>query len=307
MFLELVWVIHRANSKAAEEASIYVVKELKQNGIDVIKITGNTSNNVLPELLKPRNKLPNLVIVLGGDGTVLNAAHHLAMHMIPILSFNVGGNLGFLTHDQSLLSNKKIWKIIINDQFSIHKRMMLSAKIESLNGSENTTQKKSLDHKQSLIALNDFYIRAFCEENSPTCNLELQIDGEVVDQYKGDGLILSTPTGSTAYSMASGGPIVHPNLEAIIVSPICPMSLSSRPIIVPGSSTLIIKPVGDRSRKVKIWQDGRGGKLIEPGESCLIERASHNALMMVLRENTSYYRTLTQKLHWAGSIHAKNI
>ena len=128
------------------------------------------------------------------------------------------------------------------------------------------------------------------------------IDGEVVDQYKGDGLILSTPTGSTAYSMASGGPIMHPNIEAIIVSPICPMSLSSRSIIVPASSRLVIKPLGDKTQRVKLWQDGTGGELIEPGECCIIKRASNNAQMMILQQSTSYYRTLTQKLHWAGSL-----
>ena len=184
---------------------------------------------------------------------------------------------------------------------------MLEARIEKNTATylSSRPEKSDLNNVKNLSALNDFYIRAYYEENSPTCTLELEIDGEVVDQYKGDGLIVSTPTGSTAYSMASGGPIIHPEIEAIIVSPICPMSLSSRPIIVPSSSKLVVKPLGDKTQRVKLWQDGTGGELIEPGELCTIKRASNNAQLMILQHSTSYYRTLTQKLHWAGSINRK--
>ena len=93
-----------------------------------------------------------------------------------------------------------------------------------------------MSSKKLYWALNDFYIRAYRDEVSPTCTLELAIDGEVVDKYKGDGLIFSTPTGSTAYAMAAGGPILHPGLQAILVHPICPMSLASRPVVVPPSA-----------------------------------------------------------------------
>ncbi len=297
MFLDLVWLICRANSKAAKITSSYVSKELKDNCIEVITTISNSSDNSLVQLLESTKQLPSLAIVLGGDGTVLHAAQQLAKHNIPILSFNVGGNLGFLTHDGNLLNDSTIWKTIIENKFSIHQRMMLEARIE----------RNGLKNNSTPNALNDFYIRSSHEDNSPTCTLELEIDGEVVDQYRGDGLIVSTPTGSTAYSMASGGPILHPEIEAIIVSPICPMSLSSRPIIVPSSSRLVVKvkPLCNQTQRVKLWQDGAGGDLIEPGERCIINRASNNVKMMILEQSTSYYRTLTQKLHWAGSINRK--
>ena len=131
---------------------------------------------------------------------------------------------------------------------------------------------------------------------------ELEIDGETVDRYKGDGLIIATPTGSTAYAMATGGPILHPGIQAIIVSAICPISLSSRPVVVPAQSRLVIKPVGDRTRRVKLWQDGVSGTLIEPGDSYVIRQAKQQAQMVVLQESPSYYRTLAKKLHWASSI-----
>ena len=107
--------------------------------------------------------------------------------------------------------------------------------------------------------------------------------------------------------MASGGPILHPGVEAIIVSPICSMSLSSRPVVVPPTSRLVIKPKGDRTRKVKLWQDGSSSTFLEPGDSCVIQKAPHHARLLILEESPSYYRTLTQKLRWAGSINKAQI
>ena len=304
MLLDLVWLICRANSRAAETEALYIQQKLESLGGDVVNLKSSLKNNTFQSIFSEKSKLPNLAIVLGGDGTVLDAARHLAIHQVPILSFNVGGNLGFLTHDPRLLRDPKLWQKIKQDNFAIEQRMMLQAKLEKTTHSDSYIhlERNPLKTKNSYWALNDFYIRASGDEVSTTCNLELSIDGEVVDQYKGDGLILSTPTGSTAYAMASGGAILHPGIEAIVVSPICPMSLSSRPIIVPPASRLVIKPKSDRTRKVKLWQDGAGTTVLEPGDRCVIQKARHPAQMVILEQSPSYYRTLTQKLHWAGSL-----
>ena len=304
MFLDLIWVIYRADNKKAKKESIKLVNGLKRIGVEVLIAKICINDNPLSELLSSKEQLPNLAVVLGGDGTVLDAARQLAIHNIPILSFNIGGHLGFLTHDQRLLYDPKLWQRITDDHFAIEQRMMIEATVKNEVSTHLSFQSKEkvLTSKVHFRALNDFYIRAYPDEVSPTCSLTLEIDGEVVDQYRGDGLILSTPTGSTAYSMASGGPILHPGIEAIIVSPICPMSLSSRPVIVPAASRLVIKPLGARTRRVKLWQDGAGAALLEPGDRCVIERARNSARMVVLEQSPSYYRTLTQKLHWAGSL-----
>ena len=102
--------------------------------------------------------------------------------------------------------------------------------------------------------------------------------------------------------MAAGGPILHPEIDAIVVSAICPMSLSSRPIVIPGNSKLVVNALGDQNRKIKLWQDGASGALIQAGDKCIIKKAQHHAQMVVLEQSPSYYRTLTQKLHWAGSL-----
>ncbi len=308
MRLDLVWVIYRAGSHVAEKEALVIASELKLHGANIFSAKIGLGENPFRKLLSESNRFPDLTIVLGGDGTVLNAARHLAKHKVPILCFNVGGNLGFLAHDRGLLTARDLWQRIIEDNFSIEKRMMLKANIESttsLHKSLLNSDEDPCDTKNTFLALNDIYFRNYGDEVSPTCTLELEIDGESVDEYRGDGLIFSTPTGSTAYAMASGGPILHPDIEAIIVSAICPISLSSRPIVVPAKSKLVITQSGENTRRVKLWQDGASGALIESGDRCVIQKAAHQAFILVLEESPSYYRTLTQKLHWAGSFESK--
>jgi NAD+ kinase len=254
--------------------------------------------------------LPDLALVLGGDGTVLGAARHLAVHDIPILSINVGGHLGFLTHDRRVLRGDQIWQRLQDDQFAIERRMMLQAMVDRRSAEDRAASPGPLqqpdleDDEEHHWAFNDFYLRAYRDEISPTCTLELEIDGEVIDQVRGDGLILSTPTGSTGYALAAGGPILHPGIDAIIVAPICPMSLSSRTLVVPPRARLVIWPLGAGDHRIKLWKDGVGCTVLEPGECCVVQQARHHALMVLLNQSPSYYRTLSHKLHWAGSLHA---
>jgi NAD+ kinase len=238
---------------------------------------------------------------------VLGAARHLAPLGVPILSFNVGGHLGFLTHERQLLKlsgeEECLWDRLRDDRFALERRMMLQAHVErgrtyGLDGGSGGPE----DHEETHLALNDFYFRPCLDEVSPTCVLELEIDGEVVDQYRGDGLIIATPTGSTGYAMAAGGPILHPGIEAIVVNPICPMSLSSRAVVVPPRSQLSVWPLGETSRRVKLWKDGAHATQLEPGDRAMVQRSSHPALQVVLEQSPSYYRTLTRKLHWTGSL-----
>jgi NAD+ kinase len=186
----------------------------------------------------------------------------------------------------------------------MERRMMLQAHVERgrTYGLEDGSAAPQEDLEETHLALNDFYFRPCLDEVSPTCILELEIDGEVVDQYRGDGLIIATPTGSTGYSMAAGGPILHPGIEAIVVNPICPMSLSSRAVVVPPRSQLSVWPLGETSRRVKLWKDGAHATQLEPGDRAIVQRSTHPALQVVLEQSPSYYRTLTRKLHWTGSL-----
>ena len=296
MRLELVLVIYRVDSPIAKEAAFYCSENLQSKGIEVFIQESKLIKIPVEEIISTQQKKPNLAIILGGDGTVLDAARQLCMYEIPILSFNVGGNLGFLTHDQELLDNEHLWQDLVSDQFLIEKRMMIEATIGDSDKNDSKVKSKR------YWALNDFYLRVFGEELSPTCTLSLEINGEPVDEYKGDGLILATPTGSTAYAMASGGPILHPSIEGIIITAICPMSLSSRPTVVPANSELVIKLINSRSKQIKLWQDGSLACILETSNRCTIKRSKMPAKMVVLKEKSSYYKTLRKKLHWGGNI-----
>ncbi len=313
MQLERVWVIVRSASPVAQHQASLCAEDLRRQGVQVTMATSGASANPFPGLLASEPILPDLTLVLGGDGTVLGAARYLGPLGIPILSFNVGGHLGFLTHEcrQLVLASSSaednLWQRLRDDRYSLQRRMMLEAFVDRGDGvPEGEEWRDPQDTGAGRVhrALNDFYFRPCLHEDSPTCLLELEIDGEVVDQFRGDGLIIATSTGSTAYAMAAGGPILHPGIDAIVVNPICPMSLSSRPLVVPPCSRLAVWPLGVLSRRVRIWKDGAHAAVIEPGEHCVIQRSRHCALMVVLDQSPSYYRTLSHKLHWAGDLTA---
>ena len=300
MTTNLIWILYRSDSDTAYTETLNCKKIIEGYGKKVLFSEISNETNNINQLFSVSEVLPEITIVLGGDGTVLRAARYLSPKNIPILSFNVGGNLGFLTHDRHILKQANFWERVSKNRFNIQKRMMLEATVfKEENNHKNTI-------KRSFFALNDFYLRSCTDEIAPTCSLELEIDGEAVDKYKGDGLIFSTPTGSTAYSMAAGGPIIHPSLDAIIVSAICPMSLASRPIVVPPESQLVIKPIREKKQKVKLWLDGSSGCLIEANDTCLIKKSNHSTSIIILDENLSYYKTITQKLHWASSLNESN-
>ena len=247
MRLETVWLIHRAASQAALRQARRCAQTLRDQGVKVAVAMSGANANPFPGLLADEGTHPDLAVVLGGDGTVLGAARHLAPLGVPILSFNVGGHFGFLTQERKLLGHGHetegafdLWQRLRDDRFALERRMMLEARTDS----SDTVH----------TALNDLYLRPGIDEVTPTCVLELEIDGEVVDQFRGDGLIMSTATGSTGYSMAAGGPILHPGVEAIVVNPICPMSLSSRPLVVPPRAQLAVWPLGPSNSRVRLWK-----------------------------------------------------
>jgi NAD+ kinase len=323
MQLERVWLILRKGSQAAQRQARRCAQDLRSQGVTVTTAVSGLGLNPFPGLLATEAELPDLAVVLGGDGTVLAAGRHLASHGVPLLSFNVGGHLGFLTHERRLLRlqgdghgeagghdpDDTLWQRLRDDRFAIERRMMLEARVDRGDGVPQEGDGASDGDLGGVgdgphTALNDFYFRPALDELSPTCILELEIDGEVVDQYRGDGLIIGTPTGSTGYAMAAGGPILHPGIEAIVVTPICPMSLSSRAVVVPPGSRLSVWPLGETSRRVKLWKDGAHATVLEPGDRCVLQRGRHPVLMLQLQQSPSYYSTLTHKLHWAGSLTA---
>ena len=139
-----------------------------------------------------------------------------------------------------------------------------------------------------------------------TNQIQIEINAEKVNAYKGDGLIIASSTGSTAYSMAAGGPIVHPSIDALVINPICPMSLASRPIVVPHTSNIIIRAVKKSQGAIKLWRDGSKCMTIKQNYYCEIGKGPKSAKMIKFNKSISYYSKLIKKLEWKGDLSLNN-
>jgi NAD+ kinase len=296
--LKQVIIVHKAGDALSQRKAEECAEQLEKRQCRVLLGPSGPKDNPYPVFLAsvPHHSI-DLAVVLGGDGTALTAARHLASDGIRILAVNVGGHLGFLTEPADVLKDsEQVWDRLTQDLFAVQRRMMLQAR--TFEG-DRTNMEPLSDH---YLALNEMCIKPASADRMITSILEMEIDGEVVDQYQGDGLLVATPTGSTCYTMAASGPIVHPGMDAIVITPICPLSLSSRPIVLPPGSVVSIWPLVDRDLNTKLWMDGVLATPIWPGQRVDIRMADRAAEFIILRENYSYYQTLREKLQWAGAL-----
>ena len=300
MKLSLVLIVYRSDSSIALEASKLCEEVLKVKNIKSKRIASNFHKDEVEKYLCNPELRPNIGIVLGGDGTFLKCANILADYDIPLLSINIGGNLGFLTQEKDFLFDKSFIEILKNEEYIIDFRNRLKCDV-CINGIG--PEKKII---KSYDALNDFYFKSVEEDISPTNQIQIEIDYEKVNEYKGDGLIISSSTGSTAYSMAAGGPIVHPNVDAMIINPICPMSLASRPIVIPNTSKVIIKPVKKSKGEIKLWRDGSKCMTIKEMYFCEVKKGESPCKIIRFKKSANYYNTLIKKLDWKGDLSQKN-
>jgi NAD+ kinase len=223
----------------------------------------------------------DLILVLGGDGTMLAASREAAPRGIPILPINLGG-LGFLTSftlDQLYPALEEA----LAGRTAIEERVLLLAE-RTHNGNVLAQQRVLNDavvHKGTLARM---------------IELELYIDGGFVCRYRADGLIVATPTGSTAYSMSAGGPIVHPAVESILITPICPHTLSDRPVVVPDASHIELKLL-ESSDSVFLTLDGQIGVPMQLGDTVRITRAAER-LKLLHPPTITYFEILRNKLKW---------
>ena len=299
MKLSLVLIVYRSDSVVALEASKFCEEVLKSRNIRSNRIESDFHKDDIEKYLYSPKSRPDIGIVLGGDGTFLKCANALGDYDIPLLSINIGGNLGFLTQEKNFLFDKSFVEILENEEYIIDFRNRLNCNV-CTNVSSPEKIIKSYD------ALNDFYFKSVEEDLSPTNQIQIEIDNEKVNEYKGDGLIISTSTGSTAYSMAAGGPIVHPQINAMIINPICPMSLASRPIVIPDTSKVIIKPVKKSKGAIKLWRDGSKCMTIRETYYCEIKKSKLPCKIIKFKKSINYYSTLIKKLDWKGDLSIKN-
>ena len=262
----------RSLKKWLEEQHVQVFLEMAISG--KIDSTGGLSWNDLA-------CKSELVVALGGDGTMLRAAHYLAGHRVPLLGINLG-SFGYLT-EVNLNEIHSTLELIISGNFVTEKRMMLDVSIK---------RGKTVTIAGSV--LNDVVINR--GDLSRMNELEMEVNGSYLTTYKGDGLIVSTPTGSTAYSLSAGGPIVFPGNDLIIVNPICPHTLTNRPIIFSENSSLRIT-LWSKDKGAMLTLDGQESYKIKSGDVVTVKKSKHST-MLVLSPYRSYGEILRSKLGW---------
>lgn len=302
MELKQVIIAYKAGDSQSKKWAERCAKQLEARQCQVLLGPSGFKDNPYPVFLASATAKIDLAIVLGGDGSVLAAARYLAPEGIPILAVNVGGHLGFLTeHFEQFKDTEKTWQRLESDLYAVETRMMLEASLYE--GSRSQPEQAS----EKFFCLNEMCIKPASIDRMPTSILEMEVDGEVVDQYSGDGLLVATPTGSTGYTASANGPILHPGIYAIAVTPICPLSLSGRPIVLPPGSIVSVWPLGDYEVNTKLWTDGSLATTIWPGQRVIVRMANCQAKFIILRESYSFYQTLREKLLWTGTrIHYQN-
>ena len=232
----------------------------------------------------------DIIIILGGDGTLLQISDKASRYGIPVMGINLGG-LGFLTA-VSVRERFEALELLLQDKMKVEKRLLLKTRL--LGGNE--PESKSTGY---LYALNDVVISKGDIEQ--IVNFRTWSDQEFITTYRADGLIFSTPTGSTAYNLSAGGPIVQPQLPCILVTPICPFMLESRPVLLSPDVTLITQLAG-KADNVKVIVDGRfTWKMVE--NSRLEIKTANNPLHLISMPQKGYFEILRNKLNWGGTGH----
>jgi NAD+ kinase len=230
----------------------------------------------------------DLVIVMGGDGTMLNAARSLVDYEVPILGVN-RGRLGFLA-DVSPSEIPHRLEAVLQGHFREASRSLLHAQV--LREDQVTSE---------ADALNDVVVHK--REVARMIEVDTFLDGRFLNAYRADGLIISTPTGSTAYALAGGGPILHPGLEAVVLVPICPHTLTHRPIVVKADSVIEVVLNSANTTEAQVTCDGQISLAIEPGDRILIRKKSRK-VRLIHPLNHDYFELLRAKLSWGLSPEA---
>ncbi|MBI5886011.1 MAG: NAD(+)/NADH kinase [Deltaproteobacteria bacterium] len=248
---------------------VYACQGLGLECKDIVKVvSGELSDNI------------DVLLVLGGDGTMLSAARLLDGARIPILGVNLGG-LGFLTAIRTAEMTPLLERVM-KDEFVTEERMALDVTVRRPGG-------EILRHR----VLNDAVIKGV---SARLIRLETRINKEYITTYRADGLIVATPTGSTAYSLSAAGPILYPTIHSIIVAPICPFNLTNRPVVIPDWMTVeVVVPQGQSG--VQLILDGQVDTVLMPGDTVEVNR-SVAGVWLVKYEGKGYFEILRERLMW---------
>lgn len=279
-----VGIIYKHNFEPARVAALELESWLRDKGAAVFSEEVSTKEKV------DRWNNVDWVVVLGGDGTLLGAARKVGRYGVPILGVNIGG-LGFLTE----IPLKRLYpaiEMMLKDQLEVESRLMLETKV----------QRKGEEIFLFLV-LNDVVINKGAL--SRIIDLDVYINDQFLTTFRADGLIISTPTGSTAYNLSAGGPILYPTMANFILTPICPFTLTNRPIILPDSDNIHIMMGKESDEKVKLTFDGQVGFDFFYGDKVMIHK-SKERIRLVKSPYQTYFEILRTKLMWGGVTYNKD-
>jgi NAD+ kinase len=265
-----------------------IIQKLRKRGLEV-SICDRTCD-IMPEKIGEKCHLLgevklDLLIVLGGDGTLLRVVHEVSNLNVPVLTINLG-NLGFLT-EFTLASFEKHFSEILNGKYEIDQRLLLQTNVYRKN-------KKIYSYR----ALNDAVIAR--DALARVVSLPTKINDEKLANYISDGLIVATPTGSTAYNLSAGGPILHPSIDAIILTPIAPHSLTQKPIVIPGNQEVSIDIKSNDKHRVHLTIDGQVGIELQKGDRVEIKKDRQKFKFVRIEKNV-FLKNLQKKLSWGAS------
>ena len=278
-----VGIVPRLSHQAALDASRELCRWLTARGREVY--LEDTLEGDWPGRKLPQEKLRETIdflVVLGGDGTLIHAASVLAGRPVPILGVNMG-SLGFMT-EIPVVEMFPALEDALEGRYSVSERMKLDAALFRGEGPPLVRQQVLNDVVISKGAL------------ARIADLEVTFDGKLVTLYKADGIIVATPTGSTAYSLSADGPILHPALEAVVISPICPHTLTQRPIVMPPEKAIHVTLTSDNG-EVYLTLDGQSGLRMERGDTVEVVRSADRVLL-VHNPRLDYFSILRAKLRW---------
>jgi NAD+ kinase len=279
-------LIGRFSDPRVAESALALLPHLKKRGIRALLPESDplVASEDLADRL-PEAEIANhadLVIAIGGDGTLLYAARLVARRGVPLMGIN-RGRLGFLT---DVLPKDMLDSVdaALEGRCERDERALLEARVIGANG-----------HTTHALALNDVVLQKW--ETARMLDFETWIDGVYVNTHGGDGMVVASSTGSTAYALSCGGPIVAPHLDVLVVAPICPHTLSDRPIVVSGRSVIALKLIDRPDTRAQVTCDGVSLGELAPGDRLEIHPTAQK-ITLLHPNKFEYYRLLRSKLHW---------
>ena len=279
--IKTVGVVVKPNHTEAWRTAAELAAWLEARSIEVFTEKESQDSGLKTVSADEFKERADLIVILGGDGTMISSARLLGDCGVPVLGINYG-SLGYLTEFRFEEMLPAIESVLAGN-YEIDPRVMLDVQLERQ--SETLSSNRILNE----VVINRAVLAKIIE-------VEITLDGQFVNSFRADGIIVATPTGSTAYSLSAGGPILYPSMNAVVITPVCPFTLTNRPIVIPDNAEIRLR-LKSESEGVALTLDGQVGYQMKT-EDCVVIRKSNTSFNLVKPPNRNYFDVLRNKLKW---------